>query len=415
MLERPEVVPLVNGERMHLSRRSFVKTASVGGIGAFTVPLIAARGSEALRESAFSLESGGGEVASFASDERSASRLAAPDAIRLDSNENPNGPGAAALDAIRAMFGEAPRYPDVSITHLRETIARQLKVVPDNVITGCGSGEILRLAVYAFTSPERALVTASPSFEDPVAHAQMTRAPVRASAVDSALRLDLGRMLDDSSGAGLVFLCNPNNPTATVHGAAAVRDFIMRVNARAPECVILVDEAYHEYVEDPSYATAIPLALENPRVVVVRTFSKVFGMAGLRVGYAIGRPETLRQMQRHRLPNNVNVLAAAAAIATIPDTAHIDQERRVNRDAREFTRGALERMGYASVASHTNFLMVPIGRDSREFKDACAKHGVLVGRPFPPLTTHARISIGTMDEMKKAVTVFRQVLTGAAN
>jgi histidinol-phosphate aminotransferase len=400
---------------MHLSRRSFVKTASVGGIGALTVPLIAARGSEALRESGFALESAGAGVAPFASVERSAYRLAAPDAIRLDSNENPNGPGAAALDAIRAMFGEAPRYPDVSITNLRETIARQLKVAPDTVIVGCGSGEILRLAVYAFTSPERALVTASPSFEDPVYHAQITRAPVRASAVDGALKLDLGRMLDDSNGAGLVFLCNPNNPTATVHGAAAVREFIARVNARAPECVILVDEAYHEYVEDPSYATAVPLALDNPRVIVVRTFSKVFGMAGLRVGYAIGRPETLRHMQRHRLPNNVNVLAAAAAIATIPDTAHIDQERRVNREAREFTRSAFERMGYASVASHTNFLMVSIGRDSREFKDACAKHGVLVGRPFPPLTTHARISIGTMDEMKKAVDVFRQVLTGAAN
>jgi histidinol-phosphate aminotransferase len=400
---------------MHLSRRSFVKTASVGGLGALTVPLIAARGSEALRGSAVSFESGAGGAAGLASDERLGYRLAAPDAIRLDSNENPNGPGAAALDAIRAMFSEAPRYPDVSITNLRETIARQLNVAPDHVIAGCGSGEILRLAVYAFTSPERALVTASPSFEDPVYHAQITRAPVRASAVDGALRLDLARMLDDSSGAGLVFLCNPNNPTATVHGATAVRDFIARVNARAPECVVLVDEAYHEYVEDPSYATAVPLALENPRVVVVRTFSKVFGMAGLRVGYAIGRPETLRQMQRHRLPNNVNVLAAAAAIATIPDTKHIDQERRANRAAREFTRGAFERLGYKSVESQTNFLMVPIGRDSREFKDACAKHGVLVGRPFPPLTTHARISIGTMDEMKKAVDVFTQVLTGAAN
>jgi histidinol-phosphate aminotransferase len=400
---------------MHLSRRNFVKTASVGGIGALTVPLIGARGSEALRESLRTAEPSALLPFVPASEERRAYRLAAPDAIRLDSNENPNGPGTAALDAIRAMFGEAPRYPDVPITSLQGAIARELKIANENVIMGCGSGEILRLAVYAFTSPERALVTAAPSFEDPVWHAQITRAPVRASAVDTALRLDLGRMLDDSAGAGLVFLCNPNNPTATVYGASAVRDFITRVHERAPACVVLVDEAYHEYVDDPSYATAIPLALENPNVVVVRTFSKVFGMAGLRVGYAIGRPETLRQMQRHRLPNNVNVLGAAAAIATLPDAPHIDRECRLNREAREFTRGALDRMGFKSPASNTNFLMVPIGRDSREFKDACAKHGILVGRPFPPLTTHARISIGTMDEMKKAVDVFRQVLTGATN
>ena len=399
---------------MHLSRRSFVKTASVGGVAALTTPLIAARGSEALRESLLSPYTSslsGGPAA----DERLAWRIAAPDAIRLDSNENPNGPGAAALDAIRAMFREAPRYPDVPITELQQAIARSLKVAPENVVTGCGSGEILRMAVYAFTSPERALVTASPSFEDPVWHAQMTRAPVRASPVDKELRLDLTKMADDAGGAGLVFFCNPNNPTATVYGASAVRDFVARVHARAPECVVMVDEAYHEYVDDPSYATAVPLALENPRVIVVRTFSKVFGMAGLRVGYAIGRPETLREMQRHRLPNNVNVLAAAAAMTTLPDQAHIEQERRLNRAAREFTRSAFDAMGYKSTPSNTNFIMVPIGRDSRAFKEACAKHGVLVGRPFPPLTTHARISIGTMDEMKRAVDVFRQVLAGAAN
>ena len=212
-----------------------------------------------------------------------------------------------------------------------------------------------------------------------------------------------------------MFLCNPNNPTATVHGANAVRDFIAETNRRDPDCVVMVDEAYHEFVDDPSYATAIPLALENPKVIVVRTFSKVYGMAGLRAGYAIGRPETLKAMQRHRLPNNLNVLAAAAAIASLPDVAHIEHERQLNREAREFTRRAFESMGFKSTVSNTNFIMVPIGRDSKAFKDACAKQGILVGRPFPPLTTHARISIGTMDEMKKAVAVFRQVLSGAAN
>ena len=213
------------------------------------------------------------------------------------------------------MFGEASRYPDVPSDDLKHAIAHHLNVAPENVLIGCGSGEILRMAVYAFTAPDRALVTGAPSFEDPVKHAEMTHAPVRAVPVDGQLRLDVGRMLDETAGAGLVFLCNPNNPTATVHGAATVRDFIAQTNKRAPDCVVMVDEAYHEYVDDPTYSTAVPLALENPKVIAVRTFSKVFGMAGLRCGYAIGRPETLKQMQRHRLPNNLNVLAAAWIVA----------------------------------------------------------------------------------------------------
>jgi len=400
---------------MHLSRRNFVKTASVGGIGALTVPLIAARGSEALREFNFESLLPSRGYTPFESEERAPYRIAAPNAIRLDSNENPNGPGKVALDAIRAMFSEAPRYPDAQTGELTDAVARHFRAAPENVLVGCGSGEILRMASYAFTSPDRALLTAAPSFEDPVRHSEMMRAPIRAIPVDNNLRLDLGRMLDQSSGAGLVFFCNPNNPTATVHGASAVRDFIAEVNRRAPDAVVMVDEAYHEYVEDPSYSTAVPLALENPRVIVVRTFSKVFGMAGLRAGYAIGRPETLRQMARHRLPNAVNVLASAAGTATIADTAHLEKERQLNREAREFTRKSLENMGFKSSDSNANFLMVAIGRDSKAFKDACAKHGILVGRPFPPLTTHARISIGTMDEMKKATDVFRQVLSGAAN
>lgn len=400
---------------MHLSRRSFVKAAGVSGLGALTVPLIAARGSEALRDGILESYGPGGLARGFASDERAPYRIGAPGAIRLDSNENPNGPGTRALDAIKAMFGEAPRYPDVPTVDLQQAIAQHLKVAPENVLIGCGSGEILRMASYAFTGPDRALVTAAPSFEDPVRHSEMMKAQIRAVPVDGNLKLDLGRMVDQVPGAGLVFLCNPNNPTATVHGAAAVKDFIEQTNRKSPDCVIMVDEAYHEYVEDATYSTSVPIALANPRVITVRTFSKVFGMAGLRAGYAIGHPDTLKLMARHRLPNAINVLAAAAGVATLPDQAHIDRERQLNRDAREFTRKAFATMGFKAPESNANFIMVPIGRDSKAFKDACAKHGILVGRAFPPLLTHARISIGTMAEMKRAVDVFQQVLSGAAN
>ena len=401
---------------MRLSRRSFVKAASVTGVGAFTAPLIAARGSEALRDGIL-FSSLGSENKSIVleQEERAPYRLASPGAVRLDSNENPNGPGATAIEAIKGMFGEASRYPDQPEEDLKAAIAQHLGVKPENVLLGCGSGEVLRMSVYAFTNPQRSLVTALPSFEDPVRHAEITRAPVHAVPVDAQLRLDLGQMLDQSGEAGLVFFCNPNNPTATVHGDAAVREFINGVNRKAPECVVLVDEAYHEYVEDKTYRTAIPMALENPNVIVSRTFSKVFGMAGMRAGYAIGRPETLARLRRYKLGSNVNVLAAAAGIATLKDDAHIKREVDLNRAAREFTRRVFADLGFKSGESNANFIMVPINRDSKAFKDAVAKRGFLVGRQFPPLTTYARISIGTMDEMKRAADVFRQVLSGAAD
>jgi histidinol-phosphate aminotransferase len=404
---------------MGLSRRSFVKTAGVGGVGALSLPLIAARGSEALREFE-GLELSPHLSGGFASEERARYRRLVADPIQLDSNENPNGPGKAALAAVTGWFNQTMRYPDLQAGAVQEAVARKFGVQTNNILMSCGSGEILKVASYAFTGPDRALVTGSPSFEDPVRHSEMMKAEIRAVPVDGNLKLDLGRMLDQVApagkpAAGLVFLCNPNNPTATVHGKAAINEFIAEVNRRAPNCHILLDEAYHEYVEDPTYETGVQHALNNPRVFVVRTFSKVFGMAGLRLGYAIGQPDTLAQMARHRLPNAINVLACAAGVSTIADTKHIDAEVKANKAARDFTLKAFETMGYKASASNGNFLMVAINRDIRGFRDACAKQGILVGRPFPPLLTHARISIGTMDEMKKATEVFKQVLSSSAN
>ena len=396
---------------MRVSRRSFLKSASAGGVGALAVPLIAARGSEACREDVALPGTGG--VPEFAADARAALRRRVASPIRLDSNENPNGPGAHVLDAVRGMFGESPRYPDVTTLDLQRAIAAHHRIPPEQVLVGCGSGEVLRMASYAFTGAGRALVTGAPSFEDPTRHSQMMNAEIRAVPVDARLALDLDGMLGQVAGAGLVFLCNPNNPTGTVHGAAAVREFITRVHRASPDCVVLVDEAYHEYVDDPSYASMIPEAIENPRVVVVRTFSKVYGMAGLRAGYAVGAPATLRRMLRHRLPNSVNVLAAAGAMATLANGAHLARERELNRAARDFAHRAFAALGFVPAASHTNFLMVPIGRDARVFREDCARHGILVGRPFPPLHTHARVSIGTMEEMRRGMDVIRQVLATA--
>jgi histidinol-phosphate aminotransferase len=392
-----------------LTRRSFVKTVGTGSVGVIALPLIAARGNEA----AVGELARGRALTATAGESRAPLRIASPKALRLDSNENPNGPGEAALNAIRAMFDEAPRYPDVPSSDIRDAIAKRHGVAAENVVVGCGSGEILRMAAYAFTRPTRALVTAAPTFEDPTRHAQMAGAQIRAVPVDASLKLDLAAMAGQCAGAGLVFLCNPNNPTGTVHGARAIKDFVARVTRTSPETTILIDEAYHEYVEDESYATSVPLAMENPRVIVARTFSKIYGMAGLRVGYALGGTEAIKSLQEQKLPNAINVLGAAAALATLNDAAHIEREQSLNRIAKDVTRRFFERAGYRVIPSQANFIMVDVRRDSREFQDACRKHDVLVGRPFPPLTTMARISIGTLNEMQRALDVFKQVLSVA--
>jgi histidinol-phosphate aminotransferase len=384
---------------MTISRRSFVRAVGITGAGFVASPFITARGREAL-----------------AAEQRLARWHeveyvpAAPNAIRLSSNENPRGACAAALEGVKAALGETSLYPFTPPEDLRKAIAAELRVDADNVILGCGSTEVLRMAVDAFASPTRALVTAAPTFEEAADRAQVLGYPIRSVRVDSNLRLDLGAMAAKAPGSGLVFVNNPNNPTGTVHSSAAIESFVRRVLRESNDAVILVDEAYHEYVDDPAYATAIPLALESPRVIVSRTFSKVYGLAGLRVGYAIGQPATLEKMSRHQLGMSVNVLGASGARQALADREILPREKQLNREAREFTTRFFESMGFRVAPSETNFVMADIRRDSRQFQVDCRAHNVLVGRPFPPLTTHARVSIGTMDEMRAATEVFRRLL-----
>ena len=338
------------------------------------------------------------------------------DEIRISSNENPLGPGKTALDAILGKFPEAGRHPFNSTpadADLVAALAGKYKVKPENIVLGAGSQEILKTAMRAFVSPTRSLVTALPTFENCTGFATKYKLPLTEVKVDSAMRLDVDGMIAAASkgGAGLVFFNNPNNPTATVHGATTVADMVERIRKASPDTVILIDEAYHDYVTDPSYQTAVPLALSTPNVFVARTFSKAYGMAGMRIGYAIGMADTLKPLATLKMPYNVSVFGAAAAIASLGDPQHIDDERARNTEVRAFTVKALQDMGTRPADSQGNFVFVDIGRPAKEFREACAKQGVMVGRDFPPFEkTHCRISIGTMDEMKKATEVFRSVL-----
>lgn len=388
---------------MSVSRRRFVHVLGAGSLGALLAPTASARGLEARHDAHEDAQVG----------DASARAVAQYPLVRLDSNENPNGPGRAALDAMAAALAGAHRYAFNATAALRDAIARAHGVQPANVAVGAGSTDVLRGAVHAWASPVRPLVTAAPSFETAAVEAARLGAPVRAVPVRGDLRLDLAAMGGAARDAGLVYLCNPNNPTATAHARDAVAGFVGRLRRESPGCAVLVDEAYHEYVDDPRYATAIPLALEDPRVIVARTFSKVHGLAGMRVGYAVGHADAIARLAPHMLEIGVNAAGAAAALASLGAAAHVEQERARNREAREFTRRFFVDAGFAPSASEANFVMVDLRRDVKAFREACRVRGVAVGRLFPPLLTHARVTVGSMDEMRRATDVFRSVLRSA--
>ena len=352
----------------------------------------------------------------FAQQQRAA---ASSNVIRIASNENPLGPGQHVVDIIVGKFAEAGRYPFNAQQRepvLVKALASKYGVSDNQIALGPGSGEILSNSVRAFTSPTKPLATAWPTFENPRDTARKIGTEVRAVDLDANLRINIDKLVEASKGAGLVFFCNPNNPTATVHGAPAVADFVKRVRAASPETVILIDEAYHDYVTDPAYKTAMDIAKSTPNVFVARTFSKAYGMAGLRVGYAVGDAEVIKRLNEFRMPYAVNLPAIAAATGALANQRHIDEERARNTSVKAFTIKAFEQMGLKATDSQTNFIFVNINRPAAAFRDACREAGVMVGRDFPPYEkTHCRISIGTQQEMERAVGVFKKVLAASTS
>jgi histidinol-phosphate aminotransferase len=379
---------------MSLSRRSFVQTLGVGATGAW----IAARGREATL---------------FAQGIQPV-QGAAPSII-LSSNENPLGCHKDVLAAIQnAAFPEAGRYP--SPVEVMEMIARKHGVKFENVLLGSGSTQILRTSTHVFTSKTAGLVAAIPAYEECADYARLMGHPITGVKLDANLRMDLDAMQQASKGAGLVFYCNPNNPVATAVTGSDTRAYLATLMKASPSTTVLVDEAYFEYGTMPGYETMIPLAVQNPRVIVARTFSKCFGMAGIRIGYAIGHKDTIAKMAAWDAVANISVMAlqGAGAALAVPDSWVKDEQKR-NEAARSFTQKWFADRGYAPTNSQTNFTFVNIKRPAREFRDACMKEGVLVGRDFPPYEkTHVRISVGTMEEMQKAVQVFERVLAQPA-
>jgi histidinol-phosphate aminotransferase len=386
---------------MSLSRRSFVQTLGAGTAGAW----IGLRGRE-------------GSL--FGSDAVLAQGIQpmqgpAPSVI-LSSNENPLGCHKDVLAAVRGSLSEAGRYSFATADEVTELVARKHGVKKENVLLGSGSTQILRTSTHVFTSKTAGLVAAIPAYEECADYARLMGHPLTGVKLTADLKMDLDALQTASKGAGLVFYCNPNNPVATAVTAADTRTYLAALMKASPNTTVLVDEAYFEYATNPAYETFIPAAIDNPRIVVARTFSKCFGMAGLRIGYAIGHKDTIAKMAAWDAIGSISVmgLQGARAALSVPDQWVKDEQKR-NEAARTFTQKWFADHGYTPTDSQTNFMFVNIKRPAREFREACLKQGVLVARDFPPYEkTHCRISVGTMEEMQKAVKVFEQVLAQPA-
>ncbi len=358
-----------------LSRRTFFKTAGLGAA--------------AVASASFP-----SELVSWAEPSR-APQPGGP--VLLNSNENAYGPFPSVL-AMGHPFEGVNRYPDHHSDVISEKLAALYKVDVSQVLTGCGSTEILRMAAFAFTGPGKKVVTAAPTFEaigeySGVVGAEVVRVPLAANFTH-----DLGAMLKAAgSDAGLVYVCNPNNPTGNITPRADLEDFIRKLPRNTH---VLIDEAYHDFVPaGPDYTSFLDRPVNDDRIIVARTFSKIYGLAGMRMGYGIAAKSTAAAMRKQRLQDSLNIFVMRCGLTSLDDSAaHEHAVRRNAADRDEFMRQAAARK-LKPIPSSTNFVMMETGRPIRSLIDYFASNNVKIGRPFPPLDTFARISLGTPEQM----------------
>jgi histidinol-phosphate aminotransferase len=332
--------------------------------------------------------------------------------VRLDSNENPFGPATAALEAIEKSRAQGHRYPDDQEGELTAVLARQHGVKPENIILGCGSGEILRMADLAFTGAGRGVVAADPTFEAVLMFAKVTRGEGVRVPLTPDFRHDLKAMASACDPrTGLVYVCNPNNPTGTIVRRGELASFLDAV--RGPT-IVLVDEAYHHFVEDPRYSSALELLSEHANLLVARTFSKIYGLAGMRLGYGVGSEAIVSAMQPYRLWSNANTTVLAAALAVLADSDLVARQRGRLNDTRRWLVGELEKEGRKVIPSETNFVMIEVGRDVGPLVEAFKAKQVWVGRRFAALPNWLRVTIGTPEETAYFLETLRALVPAGA-
>jgi histidinol-phosphate aminotransferase len=327
--------------------------------------------------------------------------------VRLSANENPYGPSTKAHDAMKNAHGICNRYPDEANDVLIDKIAKINNINRDQIALGDGSSEILKLCAETFTGPsEGKLVVADPTFEAILEYSKACGADVVKVPLTSSYAHDLEKM-GASAQKGLIYICNPNNPTASVTPKNDLKDFIAKTS---PETMILVDEAYFHYADSPDYESVIPLVKDHPNLIVARTFSKIYGMAGLRCGYCVAQPQTIKRMHGFQMWDSVNIMALAAASASLDDADQVTNGRKMNSEAKSYTLGELGKLGLKSIPSQANFIMFDCKKPVVPLIKAMKDKNVAVGRLFPAYPNHMRLTIGKQSEMESFVSAFKHVM-----
>jgi histidinol-phosphate aminotransferase len=327
---------------------------------------------------------------------------------KLSSNENPYGPPESVMKAMQYAFKYANRYgyPDNDIL---QAVAKHHGVKPENVLLGAGSGEILDVVGTTFLQGDRKVVGSDPSYGSVYQHAS----GIKADAIKVPLLADHSQDIpavieatrDNYRDVGFVYLCNPNNPTGVVVPKQQVRQLLDSIPEDVP---VLIDEAYHHFVEDPHYETSVPYVLEGRPVVIARTFSKISALAAMRLGYAVAPKALIDRMRPHSV-GSINALVKWGGVAALEDTASQAEVKAKTLALRKKTTADLEALGYDCIPSEANFFMVHIKRQVVPVIEEFRKRGVLVGRPFPPMLEHLRVSIGTAEEMDRFLVAFRDI------
>ena len=338
------------------------------------------------------------------------SRVDEYDALaHLSSNENPFGPSEKALEAMTYAFKYSMRYgyPDNDV---QRRIAEAHDVPRDHTLLGAGSGEILDVVGLTRLAHDKKVVGVEPSYGAVYSHATGIDAETLLLPLEADYRQNIERMVDvtnrNARDVGFVYLCNPNNPT----GVTVTADEISYLLDNIPEDIpVLIDEAYHHFVEDPAYEESLKYVREGRRVVIARTFSKIYGMAAMRIGFAIAPPDMIQEMRPYST-GSVNALARWGAVASMEDQPAAERMLVHNKRLREQTISDLESLGYECIPSQTNFFMVNLRQTVAPIRQAFRQRGVAVGRDFPPMLDHLRVSIGTEDEMGRFMNAFEDIM-----
>ncbi len=361
------------------SRRNFLRSMGVGAAVGVATPWSA------------------GEIpAAYASDIGRAAR--SDGFIHLDSNENPYGPSAKVAEAIRSATGMVNRYPLRKYEEVTEQIARFHRVKAENVLFACGSTEILRVAACAFAGSGRQLMQAVPTFGAVEEYAKAVGSEVVSVPLDPTYAHNLGAMLARANrSTGLVYICNPNNPTSSLTPRKAIEDFVERLPGSTR---VLIDEAYHPYVvstgTNPSFIDA---PLNDDRVIVTRTFSNVYGLAGLRLGYAVAAPPAIEAMRKFLTAHSLNAIVAEVVGVALDDVKGVAESVKRNRDQRQEFLNSSNIRSLKPIDPHANFVMVDVQHPVEQVIEHFRQHNILIGPRVPTLETYMRVSLGTAAEM----------------